>query len=236
MSYTSPYSAHPAASTSTAKSSPASATSSLPYTLSRRDSTCSTYSCGSWSCGSDAGSSSEDEVATPDCSPELVPADSVSRKGKGKASPGAFDLSASFSEFALDDISEDWSIPVVPVSPAAATVPLLPLPSLPPPASTASSASTSSSSSTSPTSSRAFAHPRPLPDSPPTRAVEAEEESRGRNRYPRLLWRSEVDMDSLIVLRDYHERAVGGPLPILRKGMSEREVRRWSRRIDDAGL
>ncbi|GAA6007455.1 hypothetical protein JCM10207_006347 [Rhodosporidiobolus poonsookiae] len=38
---------------------------------------------------------------------------------------------------------------------------------------------------------------------------------RGRNRHPRLLWRSLLDADTLAVLDDHHARVVGGPLPRL---------------------
>lgn len=69
---------------------------------------------------------------------------------------------------------------------------------------------------------------------PPTR--EAEEESRGRSRWPRLLWASTVDDESLEVLRSYHERAVGGPLPILDRGAGSRGVRDWSTKLEKAGL
>ncbi|KAK4701226.1 hypothetical protein P7C70_g5008, partial [Phenoliferia sp. Uapishka_3] len=75
---------------------------------------------------------------------------------------------------------------------------------------------------------------RAKPSAVPTR--DDEEDSRGRSRWPRLLWSSTVDDDSLEVLRSYHERAVGGPLPLLERGRGQRGVREWSAKLEKAGL
>jgi hypothetical protein len=45
-----------------------------------------------------------------------------------------------------------------------------------------------------------------------------------------------LDQESISVLRSYHSRVVGGELPQLRSGMSPREVQKWSRKMEDAGL
>jgi hypothetical protein len=34
----------------------------------------------------------------------------------------------------------------------------------------------------------------------------------------------------------YHRESVGGNLPILKSGMGRREVREWSRRVEEAGI
>ena len=72
------------------------------------------------------------------------------------------------------------------------------------------------------------------PAAVPTR--EAEEETRGRSRWPRLLWASTIDDESLTVLRSYHERAVGGPLPRLDRDAGSRGVSEWSTELEKAGL
>ncbi|GAA5860562.1 hypothetical protein JCM8547_000341 [Rhodosporidiobolus lusitaniae] len=247
-----PYASAPVPSSSKANSaaplpSSFSASSSSPFkpSMSRRDSiysTCSTScsTCCDSDCDAASGweSSSSDEDLDLIATPEVRAVDTgSSRKGKGKETPE--DLTASFHAFSLSDAAIDWQIPLAPVNPT------LPLPPLTPSSAFARDAqpTTTTSSSSSSTSQRATTHPRPLPDSPPTRAVpsaeqEQEEEAnnRGRSRWPRLLWRSDLDDDSLAVLKDYHVRAVGGPLPTLRRGMREREVARWSRRMEDAGL
>ncbi|SGY79273.1 BQ5605_C008g05092 [Microbotryum silenes-dioicae] len=73
------------------------------------------------------------------------------------------------------------------------------------------------------------------PPAPGSREA-AEEARRGRNRWPRLLWNSQLDAEALDVLRAYHERAVGGPLPILHPDDSPKAVAAWSRRLESAGL
>lgn len=79
--------------------------------------------------------------------------------------------------------------------------------------------------------------PRSKPKPSSNRPSREEEESRrGRSRWPRLLWRSEVDPTSLEVLEKYHARAVGGPLPVLERRRGERGVREWSDRMERAGL
>ncbi|GAA6042021.1 hypothetical protein JCM8097_009152 [Rhodosporidiobolus ruineniae] len=215
--------------------SPSSAASSAaPYPLARRDSTCSTYSTAS-SSDYDTDDFSDDELKTPEASPELRPVNpSTASNGKGKQR-AQFDLSASFSAFSLAGIDEDdtavpveWTLPSPTSTPAA-----LPSPGpSPAPAPTPLTPSAAFAASHPPAPSA-----RPAPESPPSQPPRTDEDSqRGRSRWPRLLWRSELDMDSLTVLRDYHERAVGGPLPVLKKGMREREVRRWSYLMEGAGL
>ncbi|KAM0746604.1 hypothetical protein T439DRAFT_360287 [Meredithblackwellia eburnea MCA 4105] len=72
-------------------------------------------------------------------------------------------------------------------------------------------------------------------DGRPSRAEE--ENARGRSRWPRLLWNSTIDDESLDVLKSYHERAVGGPLPVLeRRERGRRAVKEWSERLERAGL
>lgn len=227
-------------------------------------STGSSYSCsGSSSGSSTAGYDSDDTIEEDDeiATPPFLPADSAtgaararvgaSYKGKGKAvGDDAFDIEGALSHFSLAE-SESASVAVEREHVAAVASPaaLLPPPSparLPPPVSAASSplalrVAPASEPAPPPTSvadvepSGPPAHVRPLPQpSPPTHAVE--EAYRGRSRWPRLLWRSELDMDSLVVLKNYHERAVGQPLPVLKSGMRPTEVAKWSRRMEHAGL
>ncbi|GAA5970713.1 hypothetical protein JCM11641_007408 [Rhodosporidiobolus odoratus] len=208
------------------KSSPS--TSTAPYPMTRRDSTYSNYSTASSEGGWDSSSSWSDteEVTTPEASPELKAHDA---KGKGKA----VDLGSSLHSFSLSGIhghDDGWAIPIVPTStasifvppptpsPRSAPLPLAPADFLTPPVPSPAPVA------------------RPAPSSPPTTAPSSADDSRGRSRWPRLLWRSELDIDSLTVLRDYHQRAVGEPLPILSRGMGTREVGRWSRKMEDAGL
>ncbi|GAA5844846.1 hypothetical protein JCM5353_006406 [Sporobolomyces roseus] len=63
-----------------------------------------------------------------------------------------------------------------------------------------------------------------------------EESSRGRSRAPRLLWRSEIDKPSMDVLNRYHEDVAGVSMPRLEKGMGRRQVREWSKRVEEAGI
>lgn len=226
----------------------ASTSSGLPWTPARRDSFASTYSCGSSSAGSSTecgDSSDEDEAVTPPVSPDLVPSlpHHVDRKGKGKelTDDDAFHLAA--LDFSLAEIAEDdeatgaWIQPIPiaavpaphpapsrgthPLPTAATTVRTAFKPDAPDPHSAAQAA--------------AAVRPAPQP-SPPESISGADDEPRGRSRWPRLLWRSELDVDSLVVLKDYHERAIGEPLPVLKRGMRPRSVARWSRRMEDAGL
>lgn len=89
-----------------------------------------------------------------------------------------------------------------------------------------------------------FAYSPPLPSSfpqsqPQRPTRDAEESSRGRSRWPRLLWASKVDGAALEVLQAYHERVLGAPLPVLKvRGDrdAEREAREWSRKMARAGL
>lgn len=181
-------------------------------------------------------------------------------KGKGKApqSDDAFlDLDGAFAAFSLtapDDHlpnaeAEPESVAVaapasqpsarlavphpIPPHTAAATKPgLVPPPS---PASKPAPTPLPAAAASTPAPPAPATHTRPLPHpTPPSRAVE--ESYRGRSRWPRLLWRSELDLDSLVVLKNYHERAVGQPLPVLKADMQPRDVHKWSRRMEYAGL
>ncbi|GAA6014879.1 hypothetical protein JCM10207_002210 [Rhodosporidiobolus poonsookiae] len=234
----SPLSSGPSSASSSSKSSTSSGHSpSVAYPMTRRDSTYSLYSTSS---SDEAYStddfSDDDELATPDCSPELRPVADPSGKGKGKA----IDLTASFHAFSLSEIPEDDASPPEWDLPTSA----IPLPT-PQPQPLPTAVAPSPSSALPYTPSAAFRHAAPDPDasarpapqpSPPSPAVADPDAPRGRSRWPRLLWRSELDVDSLAVLRNYHERAVGKPLPRLRRGMDGREVERWSRRMEDVGL
>ncbi|GAA5844014.1 hypothetical protein JCM9279_003703 [Rhodotorula babjevae] len=222
-----------------AKSSSSASSSGLPWTPARRDSYSSMYSSPS-SAGSSTecgDSSDEDEAVTPPVSPDLVPTAGgvVDLKGKGKqADHDAFHLAA--LDFSLADVAEDdaeWLQPV----PIEAVVPA--------PAAPSSARGTPAPFSTTAVAAKptapdpdAAVRPAPQPSTPESAAPPpaADDDARGRSRWPRLLWRSELDVDSLVVLRDYHERAIGEPLPVLRRGMQPREVARWSRRMEDAGL
>ncbi|GAA5894402.1 hypothetical protein JCM8208_006224 [Rhodotorula glutinis] len=235
--------AHPAADLEAKTASSASSSSALPWTPARRDSYSSMYSSPS-SAGSSTecgDSSDEDEAVTPPVSPDLVPTGgAVDLKGKGKqADHDAFNLAA--LHFSLADVAEDDAEWIQPV-PIEAVVPAPAAPSPSPRSHPApSSPSTTLAKPTAPDPhEQAAAAVRPAPQpSPPESAAPppaADDDSRGRSRWPRLLWRSELDVDSLVVLRDYHERAIGEPLPVLKRGMAPREVARWSRRMEDAGL
>ena len=199
-------------------SSASPSTPTLPWTPARRDSYSSMYSSPSFAgssteCGD---SSDEDEAVTPPVSPDLAAL-----------------------HFSLADVAEDEGEWVQPV-PIEAVVPA---PVAPSSARGTPAPSTTAAAVAKPTApdphAQAAAAVRPAPQpSPPESAAPAapDDDARGRSRWPRLLWRSELDVDSLVVLRDYHERAIGEPLPVLRRGMQPREVARWSRRMEDAGL
>ena len=226
-------------------------------------SSCYSYGSSSSSGSSTAGYDSDDTIEEDDeiATPPFLPADAAdgfsSNKGKGKATEDHpyLDLSGTFATFSL---SEDNLVASVPLSPPSPTRPLPPAeavapspapavtptaspriafqstpskPPPPPPSSETVAVAVTNPDSEPPSS----AHVRPLPQpSPPTRAVE--EAHRGRSRWPRLLWRSELDMDSLVVLKNYHERAVGQPLPVLRAGMVPNQVETWSRGMEYPGL
>ncbi|BGO98639.1 hypothetical protein NBRC10513v2_003033 [Rhodotorula toruloides] len=232
-------SASPSGSASTLKTPAA-----IPWSAPRRASLASTCSSGSSTeyeeeeKEADAyGFSSEDDdefLVTPPfpavdavaSSPNTAAGAASKGKGKGKA---IVDLTAPFGSISLAEVAEDddanfpWrqpsSLPDIP-SPARLPPPALPLVSAPAPKLAPDP------------------HPqtRPPPQpSPPTQAA-AEDSYRGRSRWPRLLWRSDIDVDSLRVLKNYHERAVGGPLPVLKSGMGKGDVERWSRAMENAGL
>ncbi|GAA5923840.1 hypothetical protein JCM3775_000523 [Rhodotorula graminis] len=224
-------------------SSASSSSSSLPWTPARRDSYSSMYSSPS-SAGSSTecgDSSDEDEAVTPPVSPDLLPtgAAGVDLKGKGKqADHDAFNLAA--LHFSLADVAEDdaeW-VQAVPIE-AVVPTPVAPSPRGNP-AAPSSTTLAAKPTAPDPHEQAAAAAVRPVPQPSPPESVapppSADDDARGRSRWPRLLWRSELDVDSLVVLRDYHERAIGEPLPVLRRGMRPREVARWSRRMEDAGL
>ncbi|KAK4057843.1 hypothetical protein OIO90_001062 [Microbotryomycetes sp. JL221] len=65
---------------------------------------------------------------------------------------------------------------------------------------------------------------------------EWEEARRGRSRWPRVLWRSDVDSEALDLLDAFHDRAVGGPLPVLQPRSAPRAVKQWSDSMERAGL
>ncbi|GAA5863174.1 hypothetical protein JCM1840_002495 [Sporobolomyces johnsonii] len=192
-------------------------------------------------CSSDT---SDDELETPPASPQaFAPISDLKGKGKGKATSHHPHVDLNDARevvpFSLHEIAEDED----------ARGPLTHWPS-----STSPSSSSSSALADSPRSSslsvpvappplfvsapvplpRVDARPPPQP-SPPTRAQE--EQHRGRSRWPRVLWRSELDDDSLDMLKRYHQRAAGGsPLPVLRTGMDLSEVRKWNKEMDRAWL
>lgn len=232
---------------------------------------------------------SEDELETPNSSPQLVGLDAKHAHGQpgGKGKGKALDLddldhiNGEIIPFSLLEISEDEGARdlgrVVPQRPTFGTV-TVPRPSpVPTPTSTATSTPvpssttpvprpatlvyppglpippnlaqqpqthatpqkskpvpSSSANASSLSTPAPSARPRPQQPSPPSR--QQEEASRGRSRWPRILWSSELDQESISVLRSYHSRVVGGDLPTLRSGMSPREVQKWSRKMEDAGL
>ncbi|BGP23941.1 hypothetical protein Rt10032_c05g2350 [Rhodotorula toruloides] len=232
-----------ASSTASGSASTPKAPAAIPWSQPRRASLASTYSSGSSTGYEDEdrdayGFSSEDDdeflVTPPFPAVDSSSASSnASAKGKAKA---IVDLSAPFGSISLAAVAEDddadvWpqpvsSLPDVP-SPARLPPPALPLVSHPAPKPATAVVAPDSHP-------HAQTRPRPQP-SPPTQPS-PEEAYRGRSRWPRLLWRSDIDVDSLRVLKNYHERAVGGPLPVLKGGMEQREVARWSRAMENAGL
>ncbi|GAA5927376.1 uncharacterized protein JCM15063_005879 [Sporobolomyces koalae] len=204
---------------------------------------------------------SDDELETPNTSPQLVGLDAkhnhLARDAKGKGKALDLDdlhhINGEIVPFSLLDISEedaDTQI-VVPQPPTSPLVHPDPVPSststfaptlayppgLPVPAHLASTSTPKphpADNAPAAPSTPAFSHVRPQQPSPPSR--EEEREERGRSRWPRLLWSSQLDVESLHVLRSYHSRVVGGDLPVLKKGMTPREVAKWSRQIERAGL
>ncbi|GAA5979000.1 hypothetical protein JCM21900_001880 [Sporobolomyces salmonicolor] len=189
---------------------------------------------------------SDDELETPPTSPQVVPLSDP--KGKGRADEHHHHLvnlddPQEIAPFSLLEVAEDEDARGHLTHWPSSTSPYSSVEGGSSPASLDDSISSSSSSDTivSPPLLASSAVPLPQVDtrpppqpSPPTRAQE--EHLRGRSRWPRLLWRSNLDDDSLDVLKSYHERAVGGPLPLLKREMRGEEVRRWSRRMEDAGL
>lgn len=235
----------PSSSASASGSASTKAPTAIPWSAPRRASFATTYSSSSSTeygdFDDDDGdaygfSSEDDELLTPPF-PALdaaAAANSAKGKGKGKAA-SAVDLTASFGSISLAQVAEDdganpWpqALPDVP-SPARLPPPALPLVSLPAPK------PATPARAPDPQPPAAQTRPPPQP-SPPSQAAAAEDAYRGRSRWPRLLWRSDIDVDSLRVLKNYHERAVGGPLPVLRSGMAKRDVERWSRAMENAGL
>ncbi|BGP07259.1 hypothetical protein JCM10049v2_003090 [Rhodotorula toruloides] len=228
-------SASPSGSASTPLKTPA----AIPWSAPRRASLASTYSSGSSTeydeedadaCGFSSEDDDDDFLVTPPFPAVDAVASSAAAASKGKGKAPLVDLTAPFASISLAEVAEDddansppWpqpsSLPDIP-SPARLPPPALPLVSHPAPKPAPDP------------------HPqtRPPPQpSPPTQAA-AEDSYRGRSRWPRLLWRSDIDVDSLRVLKNYHERAVGGPLPVLKSGMGKRDVERWSRAMENAGL
>lgn len=76
-----------------------------------------------------------------------------------------------------------------------------------------------------------------VPSSPDAayHSMENEEEYRGRSRAPRLLWRSELDLESWRVIEEVCWDRWGKKLPRLR-GKSERDGKRFSRELEKTGL
>ncbi|GAA6046417.1 hypothetical protein JCM3770_004908 [Rhodotorula araucariae] len=205
-----------------------------PWAPSRRDSFASVYSSAGSSTECD-DSSDEDEAVTPPVSPDLIPADGGNDGAKGEGVADAFHLSAlsfSLAEIAEDDDAATWHHPTAASPPATVPAPIAPS-SAPIPA---APVAPRTAFQPLPPDPREHAVVRPPPQPSPPATATSEDEPRGRSRWPRLLWRSELDRESLVVLRDYHERAIGAPLPILKRGMRPQSVARWSRRIEDAGL
>ncbi|GAA5860075.1 hypothetical protein JCM5353_001868 [Sporobolomyces roseus] len=178
-----------------------------------------------WASTTSASDSSDDELETPPASPNSstvsLPSD---RKGKGKLPLDAL-LTYPFS---INEICEDedargpcfdWTSPSVPSPPSK-------LPQL--------------ISSTSPSLDDALHLPPPVvpaaPSKPPRPTRQQEERLRGRTRSPRLLWRSELDAPSMKILDTYHDKTVGGRLPLLQNGMSKKEVKEWSLKVENAGI
>ncbi|GAA5966870.1 hypothetical protein JCM3765_004584 [Sporobolomyces pararoseus] len=215
----------------------------------------STYSStsSSWASTSETAFSSdddEDELQTPPASPQNSSSLQLfhDHKGKSKQRQSLGDSPILQFSFSPNEISEDddargeptfdWisspslPSPVLPTfsnsSPSLDESLSVPLPSfaLPPkPKPTAAQLPPLSSSTT---------DQKPSSPRRPTRAEE--ERYRGRTRSPRLLWRSELDKPSIELLNLYHEETVGGKLPILKSGMRTREVREWSRKVEEAGI
>lgn len=267
MSFTPFYASNSARNTSSSSSQSFSSTPAMSPLFSRR---------ASYSSSDD----SDDELETPNASPQLVGLDSKSPLGThlggghGKGKGKALDLedleriNGEIVPFSLLEIAEDegaTNLGVLPQPPTfgtrAAPIPaqaatstrppssststatLVYPPGLPiPPAALAAQQKPSAPTPTlaapprppAPATPAATARPRPQQPSPPSR--QQEEASRGRSRWPRILWSSELDQESISVLRSYHSRVVGGDLPVLKQGMSPREVQRWSRKMEDAGL
>ncbi|GAA5963828.1 hypothetical protein JCM3765_004031 [Sporobolomyces pararoseus] len=259
MSFT-PYYQTPSSSARNSQSSSSSSSfSSTPTMVSPLFSRRASYS---------SSDDSEEELETPNSSPQLIGLDAkhstgqAGGKGKGKALDleDLHHINGEIIPFSLLDISEDEG-----VTPTA-----LPLPQRPT-FGTPSSVSLPAATSTSPVTTRqptlvyppglpippslsqstpqkptpppvvstvstpaASSRPRPQQPSPPSR--QQEEANRGRSRWPRILWSSELDSESISVLRSYHSRVVGGDLPVLKQGMSPREVQKWSRKMEDAGI
>ncbi|GAA5892268.1 uncharacterized protein JCM6883_007302 [Sporobolomyces salmoneus] len=210
---------------------------------------------------------SEEELETPNSSPQLIGLDAKqstngkhvagggSSKGKGKALSleDLHEINGEIIPFSLLEIEEEeqeeeertlpqrptFGTPLPLPTPAqsqpstSSTQSLVYPPGLPIPPSLLQTSS-SSSPAPSPAPSTPAPSTRPSQPSPPSR--QQEEASRGRSRWPRILWSSELDQESISVLRSYHSRVVGGDLPVLQQGMSPREVQKWSRKMEDAGL
>ncbi|GJN89649.1 hypothetical protein Rhopal_002636-T1 [Rhodotorula paludigena] len=236
----------PLASASASSSSSSASTSAIkaPWSTPRRSSFASAYSSSgsSTECECESGSSEdEDELATPPVSPDLLPADAhVSKadlKGKGRET-APFSLTQLAVE--LDDLADDEAGPLawhpIPVTVAPAPSPSAAAAATPTPAAPLAPRAAFQHQHPVAPDPHGEATPRPPPQpSPPSQPV-PEEAARGRSRWPRILWRSELDLESLHVLKDYHERAVGGPLPIVKRGMAPSEVARWSHQLENAGL
>lgn len=74
----------------------------------------------------------------------------------------------------------------------------------------------------------------PVRPSRPTR--EEEESRRGRARWPRLLYASKVDSESLAVLEEYFRRTRGRSFPRLDRTRGQSGANDWNRALNSAGL
>ncbi|ORY91544.1 hypothetical protein BCR35DRAFT_298734 [Leucosporidium creatinivorum] len=167
-----------------------------------------------------SSASSSDGIRTPPLSPNLPSVADTKRLIVGVDEPLPFSWD---DEVALQQAKE----PLHPISPFRLSAPKSLAPPPPPAPKPAPAPSVTLNKP------RKLAKAAPAPP-PPTR--EYEEARRGRSRWPRLLWNSEVDQEALGVLEAYHQRAVGGPLPVLKSGASSKGVRKWSDEMEKAGL
>ncbi|GAA5884397.1 hypothetical protein JCM16303_003670 [Sporobolomyces ruberrimus] len=190
----------------------------------------SSFSSMSYSSSTSASSDEEEEeeeLETPPSSPlnSLLSLPQTTPDLKGKQSINTLGFPFSLDEIAEDEDARGPSFNWIsaPTVPSSHTVPLSP-----------TSPSLDESLSLPPIP---LSKPKPTTKGTPNRPTRQEEERyRGRTRSPRLLWRSDLDKLALELLDEYHEKTVGGKLPVLRIGMGRKEVREWSKKVEDAGI